>query len=265
MNGKGLTMTRVNASRAATIVLCLFGLVGCAGPPPLPGGPSLDDGRKAARRGQDREHELATLRAEIAATKIAAAKKEAEVIELRALVTQLRQENGEARQTILEAKRAGEAIEHDLVALRTERDELQQTADRHRADRVQLAALQETVAAVSRELGEVKQAMAAAARATAPTPAAGEKRVPEGKTKRARADEPPAASPVPAAESDRIIPAMHMVRDDVGVPKTPRVTVQPGDTLWGIARRHQTTVEALRAANGLQGDQVLAGKELKLP
>ncbi|MBE7561186.1 LysM peptidoglycan-binding domain-containing protein [bacterium] len=43
-------------------------------------------------------------------------------------------------------------------------------------------------------------------------------------------------------------------------------TVQPGDTLSGIARDHGVTVEALREVNGMTPGSVLqAGRELKIP
>jgi LysM repeat protein len=41
-----------------------------------------------------------------------------------------------------------------------------------------------------------------------------------------------------------------------------RYTVQPGDTLSGIARRFGTTVAALKASNGLYGDQIRVGQVL---
>ncbi len=41
--------------------------------------------------------------------------------------------------------------------------------------------------------------------------------------------------------------------------------VQAGDTLWGIARRYGTTVEAIRRANGLSGDRILVGQVLRIP
>ena len=43
------------------------------------------------------------------------------------------------------------------------------------------------------------------------------------------------------------------------------VTVQPGDTLWGLAQRYGTTVAALRRANGLQGNVIEAGMQLVIP
>lgn len=43
------------------------------------------------------------------------------------------------------------------------------------------------------------------------------------------------------------------------------VTVQSGDTLTSIAKRHGTSVSALRSANGLTGDLIKIGQKLNLP
>ncbi len=42
-------------------------------------------------------------------------------------------------------------------------------------------------------------------------------------------------------------------------------TVRSGDSLWGIARSHRTTVDNLRAANGLEGSRIFAGQVLDVP
>ncbi len=42
-------------------------------------------------------------------------------------------------------------------------------------------------------------------------------------------------------------------------------TVRPGDSLWLIARRFGTTVEALMAANGLRTDRLQVGQRLRIP
>ncbi len=42
-------------------------------------------------------------------------------------------------------------------------------------------------------------------------------------------------------------------------------TVQTGDTLWRIARRYGTTVEAIKRVNGLIGDTILVGQTLRIP
>jgi murein DD-endopeptidase MepM/ murein hydrolase activator NlpD len=43
------------------------------------------------------------------------------------------------------------------------------------------------------------------------------------------------------------------------------ITVHPGDTLWGLAQRYSTTVDALRQANSLVGSALQPGTTLKLP
>ncbi len=41
--------------------------------------------------------------------------------------------------------------------------------------------------------------------------------------------------------------------------------IKTGDTLIRIAKDHHITVQAIKAANGLKTDRILAGKKLKLP
>ncbi len=44
-----------------------------------------------------------------------------------------------------------------------------------------------------------------------------------------------------------------------------RYVVKAGDTLGRIARAHRTTVQALKAANGLTSDRIVVGHSLKMP
>jgi LysM repeat protein len=44
-----------------------------------------------------------------------------------------------------------------------------------------------------------------------------------------------------------------------------RYVVKSGDSLGRIARTHGTTVQAIKAANGLMSDRIVAGQKLKLP
>jgi LysM repeat protein len=46
---------------------------------------------------------------------------------------------------------------------------------------------------------------------------------------------------------------------------TTRYTIKRGDNLLRIAKAHYTPVQALKEANGLTSDRIVAGKELKLP
>lgn len=47
--------------------------------------------------------------------------------------------------------------------------------------------------------------------------------------------------------------------------ETQQITVRPGDTLWDLARRHDTTVDSLRSSNALVGDSLRPGMVLSLP
>jgi len=62
--------------------------------------------------------------------------------------------------------------------------------------------------------------------------------------------------PAPAISGNAAATASH--------PETLYV-VKSGDTLTRIAKAHGTTVKALKAANGLEGDRLLVGARLKIP
>jgi len=67
----------------------------------------------------------------------------------------------------------------------------------------------------------------------------------------------PAANPAPASPAP--------VNEPPVAPATTTYVVKRGDTLTAIAKKHGTTVKALKAANRLKTDQILVGKLLKLP
>jgi murein DD-endopeptidase MepM/ murein hydrolase activator NlpD len=50
----------------------------------------------------------------------------------------------------------------------------------------------------------------------------------------------------------------------IGGPAPASITVASGDSLWQIARRHDTTVAALMALNGLQSDRLTVGQALRV-
>ena len=42
-------------------------------------------------------------------------------------------------------------------------------------------------------------------------------------------------------------------------------TVRPGDTLWLLANRYGTTVDAIKRLNGLRSDNLSIGQVLRIP
>ncbi len=42
-------------------------------------------------------------------------------------------------------------------------------------------------------------------------------------------------------------------------------TVAPGESLWALAKRYQTTVTAIKSLNGLTGDTIYVGQKLQIP
>lgn len=75
---------------------------------------------------------------------------------------------------------------------------------------------------------------------------------------------PPAPEPVGAAPVPTAAP---VTPSGVAAPGSSQMVyvVKRGDTLSRIARAHGTTVKALKAANGIEGDRIDAGQKLKLP
>lgn len=64
-----------------------------------------------------------------------------------------------------------------------------------------------------------------------------------------------------------VVPGVYAQADtpsDQGGFAAPTITVDPGDTLWEIARRYDTTVAALMASNALSDPSLQAGQELKI-
>ncbi len=63
----------------------------------------------------------------------------------------------------------------------------------------------------------------------------------------------------------RVLPLLCLCALATSVASAQTVTVQPHDTLWGIAQRAGTDVATLKELNGLTGDQIRPGQVLALP
>jgi LysM repeat protein len=70
-----------------------------------------------------------------------------------------------------------------------------------------------------------------------------------------------------SAQSPGPVPAVAPVQHaPAPLPPGPRTyVVQPGDSLWGIAKKHGVKVDQIRAANALPGDVIKPGQSLAIP
>lgn len=159
-------------------VCCLLGMAllpeGCTSQPPALSAAEAEVSRRHAESVlREARNEAAMLRNDIAATRIAAAKKDAELEELRLRVAELRQKRTDQQHLL-------EATQTECAALRAERDRLLQTktdfhvqlaelphlrqvaAEARATDagvQVRIDALESAVAGLKAELDQVKRAL----------------------------------------------------------------------------------------------------------
>lgn len=246
-------------SYSVMVVLWLLLLSGCAAL--ATPDPELPATTGSVARLRDREAALAVVRVDLAAARIAAAKKEAELQELRQVVAQLRQENAAAHQA--------------LLTLRREVDERQANIERRQVEQVEasqarkaetVSTLERTVAALMAEVGQLKDQLdhvtvaVQGAHDPSPSGTGPRKRV----VRQSQPDIPPAL-PVAGSLGGGMVSTTRMKVDGVTAESTTQITVQPRDTLWKIARRHHVSLAEIRRGNRLEGDVVQAGQLLIIP
>ena len=219
---------------------------GCSGASQAASKDAADGQTSMAALLRDRETALASLRAEMAAVRIESAKKEAELLELRDAVTQLRKDNAASRQIILDQRQTAEVTETELKQLRADRDQLKSAQNETAIVRQESPALRETVLMLSKEVEQLKKG-----RAQSPTFSA-EK--PVAAVEHQRSDNNFSAT---ALLVRPIVPSQ--AADDQ------QVVVQRGDTLSALARRYRTTLAAIVEANALQSDRLEIGQTLSIP
>jgi LysM repeat protein len=73
------------------------------------------------------------------------------------------------------------------------------------------------------------------------------------------------AKPVAAREAAPLLVTANIAVEENGADELQTYRVNRGDSLWSIARRHGTTVDALRDLNGLKNTQIVAGQTLTVP
>jgi predicted nucleic acid-binding Zn-ribbon protein len=221
--------------------------------------------------------ELAALRRDLAAARIATSKQEGGVAELHRKNTALEADRAELRKML-------EQAHSDVNALQNERDELKQALAKTQTvsvarqessaptklDETDLQAdmkeLNARMVLLTDELAQLKQRFANNVRATAVRPSHESSTRAAAALGRVARDEPTQPRIVPSAVF--LAPAEPTSRPDHASDRSPQqslIRVHPGDSLWKLAHKHATTIDELKRVNGLTTDVVHAGQRLILP
>ena len=278
--------TTIGDTKSPRRALSLLGLSlllwGCAAEP------TIRMESEAARRRvdlvvRDAQAEVSTLRQEVAAARIAAAKKEAELPELHRQVAEL-QRTAEAKQgelaalradrdrllqtksgleqEVAELQRTAEAKQAELAAIRTDRDRLLQTKTDVEQQVAESPAPHQSLAEVGETQTKLKELEASQAVLTAElAQIKGDLARARGKAGN-RAGKPAAARPMPEASTKPAAAAEALTPSDR---RPVRIAVERGDSLDLIARLYGVSVADLKAINGLRNDLILVGQELVIP
>ena len=226
---------------ASLAILALFA-GGCAGTQDVAQAQQLSENcLRADALVRESRAEQAALRSEMAATRIAAAKREAEFHELRLEIQELRAAGASRPRTQAELSPGGNALQAELNDLRKERARLmEENADLQvRASKGSPRPEPEIVASSGNEEVQERVAELEASVMALTTQLQDMKGTQDG-------SDPTAALEVPVS--------------DFWV-----ITVKRGDTLAKLAQAHGVTVEQIQAANGLSGDLILVGQPLRIP
>lgn len=236
-------MCRFTTSLLSLVVL----LAGCAALEPGVYDPALDDRKLSAHvwESQSREAQrmVADLRREMEAGRQTLAAAEVARAQLQGQLREVQRRYEEARQVI-------ELQREELARLRDEREEVLRASG---GLKTQMSRLQKQIAALT-------ESYRGPARGREPARGPKPEREASASMTAGPAVEEATADPLPngtgyedAIEPDGVMPRV--------------VVVQPGDTLWKIARRYKVRYPSLRSLNGLDDnpDLIFVGQELLLP
>lgn len=234
-------------------------LTGCAN---LANRPIEESALPAHRETLDRERaaEVTALRADMAATRIASAKKEAELIELRATVQQLRQDNAELHQVLLSLRRDQESRQIELERLRAERAQ-----GAHVAHTEAVSVLQAQISSLTADVDRLKDELSQALiRRSAKLTSGAHRKPAHSADSGTVGEETLPARAMEDAPTAKVVPAGAVLSPSGQGDAMKSVTVQTGDTLWSLARRYRMTVGELRRLNRIDGDVLLVGQVLNV-
>ena len=226
----------------------------------------------------DTQAELAALRRDLAAARIATSKQEGEATELRRKTTLLEADRAELRKMLEQAHSTANALQ-------IEQDELKQALAQTQAvslvrqnsstptklDETDVQAdmkeLKARMVLLTDELAQLKQRFSNKVRVTSV------------RTRRESsthaADDSPGSVARDETTQPRTVPSAVLLAPSEATPRpghaadlSPQqglIRVQPGDSLWKLAHDHGTTIDELKRVNGLTTDVVHAGQRLILP
>lgn len=169
----------------------------------------------------------------------------------------------EAQRRLAEAQRTVEVQREDLMRARDERDRLAHTGRDFQGHLTELGRLRQQVAEAIRDqtrdqtrdqgrLQSLEAALAKQAQDVAELKASVRKPASQLRPKQAKAARPTSPERAKAAGEPT-----------ASSPRT--VTVEPGDTLWALARKHRVDLAELKAVNRISSDLIVPGQELVLP
>lgn len=236
------------------------------------------------------KQEVVSLRADLGAARISAAKKEVEVEELRRETAHLRQRVGELQQAHDQQAYIVAKQQMELSGANVDRDRLQSEKSAMQRELAELPSIRQALSAsqmaegqVRIQVKELEVAVAALKEELMPVKAAAMER--EGRVSRHRssrqsvaaskgsdspaisaADEGGKRRSIASADKSAEADAVGYLAGAVAIdPRWTLVTVKPGETLSDLAREHGTTIDQIKGANGLVRDGIKSGQRLRVP
>jgi len=271
------------------VLLSVMLAVGCAGKKPASSEPSLpaiaysaSSTSKVDAIIRNAKQEVAALRADLGAARIAATKKDVEADELRRDLAQYRQRFSELQVTKEQHQYAGEKAQQELNTVKTEREKLLRDRQELQRELDELPKLRDALAAsrasenqVQAKVKELETALATLAEQLTKTrePHLNEP-MPEQPAEMPSGTTSNATSSLTTETSATVAVKGEAVRKDQGVfmatlplldSEWVPVTIKPGDTLWDLARSYGISVDRLKTVNKLSGDVILPGRTLLVP
>lgn len=214
---------------------------------------------------RDKEVELAAARSVIASTKIAAAKQEAELIELRTSAQQLRQENLETHQALSKLRQEKQSSEQETIIARAEAATQVQATESQ-----EVVELKNTVAAMSQEIEQLKQGLTATIAQLSKSssshshPSVSKDNDTNGVASAAQRQKTDRRS-VSDTDDKLHIGGIHRTSYNTVDGSDVQVTVKAGDTLLKLSRAFKVSPSEIRRANRMNDSKIQVGQVLLIP